>query len=179
MPRRGQSGFTLIEMLIVVAVIAVIAAIAIPSLLRARSSGDEASAIASMRAINSSQHAFAESCAAGLYATVLSDLAIAPTTGGAPFISPDLGAGAPSVTKSGYSIEMDRGRDAAAGTKDACNGVAAAALGSSYYAFADPVGPNAGRHFWINSLGNIYFDDASLSGETAGFSAPAGGSVLQ
>ncbi|MEO8679096.1 MAG: prepilin-type N-terminal cleavage/methylation domain-containing protein [Vicinamibacterales bacterium] len=181
MRRRGEPGFTLIELLIVVAIIAIIASIAIPALLRARMSGEEASAIASLRAINSSQNAFASSCASGSFATVLSDLAIPPVIGGVPFISPDLGVGAPSVVKSGYTFDMQRATDATSPVNPSCNGVAAAALASGYYAFADPnITPNGGRFFWTNTLGTIYYDvSGTLSGETLGSTAPGRGSVLQ
>ena len=58
--RTSRSGFTLIELMIVIAIIAIIAAIAIPNLLDARKAANEASAIASLRAIHSAQNVYRE-----------------------------------------------------------------------------------------------------------------------
>ena len=75
--RTTNKGFTLI----VVAIIGIIAAIAVPGLLRARMSGNEASEIGSMRAVNSGQSTYAASCGSGFYAPSLASLWTPPTVG--------------------------------------------------------------------------------------------------
>ena len=162
---RHSRGFTLVEMLIVIAVIGIVAAIAVPGLLRARMSGNEASAIGSLRAVNSAEASYASACANGGYAITLSDLAAPPSGSNVGFISPDLASN--GVFKSGYTHTM--AKDASAGVIDVsttaatCNG-SASQPASSYYASSVPAAPGRSgtRFFATDKRGTIFADSSAL-----------------
>jgi type IV pilus assembly protein PilA len=132
--RRKQKGFSLIELLIVVAIILIIAAIAIPNLLRSKIAANQASAVASLRTLNTSAVLFSTNY--GLYPTALSSMApsSAASSTAADLIDSVLALG----TKSGYSFVWAGG-----GTT------------GSYTITAQPMS--------LNSTGTIYyFTDQSL-----------------
>jgi prepilin-type N-terminal cleavage/methylation domain-containing protein len=154
MKARETKGFTLIEVLVVLAIFGVLASMVIAQVLRARLATNEASAIGSLRAINTAQQNYSQKCSGG-YAPVLTELSLAGN-----YLSPDLTGGA-SVSKSGYILTMVA---ASAGTPILGVPAGCTATTNSYYATAVPlgVGSSGQRAFATNESSTIFYDDTGV-----------------
>ncbi len=153
----NPKGFTLIELLIVTGIIGVVAAISAPGLLRARMSANEASAIGTMRAIDTAQQTYSQRCNG--FAPVLTELGPA---GAGDFLSPDLSVPAPPIAKSGYSIDLTTGLGA---TPIAAPPLGCTATTSNYYATATPLmaGTSGSRAFATSEAHVIYQDNSAAA----------------
>ena len=132
------------------AIIGIIAAIAVPGLLRARMSGNEASAIGSLRTISSAQAAFAASCGGGGYAASLAALSTPPPAS-VGFIPADLATG----TKQGYTFVHTAGANQILPQAQTCNNVANSFDGFLISATPVTQGQTGVRFFATNQTGLI------------------------
>jgi type IV pilus assembly protein PilA len=158
---QKNEGFTLIELLIVVAIIGIIAAIAVPGLLRARMSGNEASAIGSLRAVNTAQQNYTQFCFG--YATSLQDLGFQPAGSNQPYLSPDMTGAAP-VQKSGYTFVV-LASVAPAGVAVANGNAACPSFITGYYGTGTAMtwGTTGTREFATDTAGTIWQNTANAA----------------
>ena len=153
---KRNRGFSLIELLIVVAIILIIAAIAIPNLLRSRIAANEASAVGSLRTLNTAEITYNTTYPSTGFACTLGAMAppsgsASPTSSAAGLIDSNLASG----TKSGYSFAIGN----CSGTTPAVN----------YNTVAAPVSPGTTgqRYFCSDSSGVIKYDPSSTSNCTS------------
>jgi prepilin-type N-terminal cleavage/methylation domain-containing protein len=162
--RRGrhQGGFTLIDMLFVIAIIGLLSTLAIPGLMRARNAAQSSSALGTMRLVNSAQLSYAITCGLGFYAPDFPTLTVRPPNAQDAYLSPDLATG-PTFIKSGYNFSM--AGTALAGAPATCNGLGPGAAAPGYAVVADQLDAvsNAGRFFGSNADGVIYEHVDSLA----------------
>jgi prepilin-type N-terminal cleavage/methylation domain-containing protein len=153
---RADGGFTLIELMVVLAIIAVLLAIAFNEYRGMQARGNDASAMASMRSIAAAQWQFALTCGNMKYASTLPALAQPVPSTGHGFLSPDLTVSVEPFEKSGYMFQMTA-KPIESGVP-ACNGTVPA---EGYAATADPVKPGfTGVNFYgLNADRIIYVDD--------------------
>src|SRR5215208_4882051 len=87
---KGESGFTLIDLLFTASLICTLCTMALPSLMRARGVAQAASAVGTVRVVNSSQLSFAVTCGSGFYSPDFVLLGIAPSGSPTAFLPPEL-----------------------------------------------------------------------------------------
>jgi type II secretory pathway pseudopilin PulG len=159
---NGESGFTLIDLLFTASLICTIATMALPSLLRAKNVAQAASAIATLRVVNSAQLSFAVTCGSGFYSPTFTRLGVMPPSATTAFLPPELSSGA-SFVKQGYSFSMSG--LALPGAPASCNGLASGEAAPGYAASADPLDPVGNPHFYgTNTDGTIYMHTSTFNG---------------
>jgi len=159
---KRAKGFSLIELLIVVAIILIIVAIAIPDLLKSRQSANQASAVASLRTINSAEVTYASTYNTG-YTFTLSVLDGSGTTSSAnaELIDSILGGGQKSSYKFYYVA-----CPTTPGPNDGTMGNGSCAVPYNYQVSGNPIPGTTGNYYYTDASGVIRINNNTYCGPT-------------
>jgi type IV pilus assembly protein PilA len=146
---KKQKGFSLIELLIVVAIILIIAAIAIPNLIKSKMAANEASAVGSLRTITTANIAYSTACPTVGFAAALVNL---QNGTGCAAASGEIDNTLSTGKKSGYSFVYTPGGN----TPE-----------TQFKTTADPQTTSSGtRHFFVDESGVIRFNPTATASNT-------------
>jgi type IV pilus assembly protein PilA len=148
--RNKQKGFSLIELLIVVAIILIIAAIAIPNLIRSKMAANEASAVATLRTINTSEVVYSSTYSTNAVFGTLPQLGSAGTNGVS--CTPGALTTTPPTSANACLIDSALENATASGTPKSGYDLTLAVASGGYTAKNDPHTPNSSgvRHFFTD-----------------------------
>ena len=149
-------------MIFTCALIGLLSTLAMPGLTRAKSVAQAASAVSTLRTINSAQVSDAVTCGSGFYSPNLQTLGVPPPASFQAFLGPEETASA-SFLRSGYTFNLTG--TSVGGAPVSCNGLAGGMGAPGYMASADPVAPAANPQFYgTNAEGTIYSDTTTFTG---------------
>jgi hypothetical protein len=174
---KGEAGFTLIDILFAIALIGLITSLAIPGMMQARGAAQSASAIGTLRVINSAELSFAITCGLGFYSPDFPTLAVKPPGSADAFLAPEMATGATFI-KGGYNFSL--AGIAVPGAPGSCNGLAAGQASAGYAVVADQMfSTPVGRYFGSNADGIIYEHNLTLAGVMPETGQPPNGMPLK
>ena len=178
---KKQKGFSLIELLIVVAIILIIAAIAIPNLLRSRMAANEASAVGSIRTMNTAAITYNSTYGNGFppSITAIGTTGQTPSCTNAMLLDTVLTGSGGTSQKSGYYFGLQTGVVQLTATGSSCSG--GYGYSDGYVVTANPVttGTTGQRSFCSDASGVIRYDATGTKATAANALCPTTLSVLQ
>ena len=165
-------------MLFVVSLVGLLCSLAIPGLMRAKGAAQAASALGSMRLVNSAELSYAITCGLGFYSPDLPSLGVPPPGATEGYLPPEMSTDFQFI-KSGYTFSL--AGTPLAGAPATCNGLGAGQSAPGYAMVGDPIDVATGipRFFGSNSDGVIYEHTTTLLADMPEVGPPPMGAPIK